>query len=63
MEEREKIKHQISFEKEKTQLKKEQFIKQMRSGLGDHLKHNGHKVKKIKKSFWRKALDKISKII
>jgi len=63
MEEREKIQQQIFFEKEKTQFKKEQFIQQIRSGLGEHIKDNGNKVKKIKKSFWGKFLDKISKII
>ena len=63
MEEREKIQQQIFFEKEKTQFKKEQFIKEIRSGLGDHIKDNGNKVKKIKKSFWGNVFEKISKII
>ena len=44
-----KINADIEMEKEKTQLKKEQFIKQVKSGLGNHIKYNGGKVTKIKK--------------
>lgn len=52
----------IKSEKEKTQLKKEQFIKQIKSGLGEHIKKNGGKLKKIKKSRWTTFWLKIKKI-
>ena len=51
----------IEAEKEKTQLKKEQFIKQIKNGLGDYIKVNGGKINKIKKSklrkFWERLMD------
>ena len=40
MDEFKKINADIEAEKEKTQLKKEQFIKQIKNGLGDHIKVN-----------------------
>ena len=56
-----KITSDMEVEKMKTELKKEQFIRQIKSGLGDHIKHNGGKVKRIEKSrfrkFWEKLLD------
>lgn len=56
-----KITSDMEAEKMKTELKKEQFIRQIKSGLGDHIKHNGGKVKRIEKSrfrkFWEKLLD------
>lgn len=55
-----KISADIEAEKEKTQLKKEQFIKQIKSGLGEHIRHNGNNVTIIKKSklirFWEKLI-------
>ena len=57
-----KINAEIEAEKEKTQLKKEQFIKQMKSGLGNHIKYNGGKVTKIKKSRVRKFWEKLMKV-
>jgi hypothetical protein len=46
----------MAFDREKTELKKEQFIKQIRNGLGEHIKKNGNKIKKIKRTrkerFW-----------
>jgi len=50
------------LDKEKTQLKKEQFIKEIRSGLGEHIKKSGNKIKKIKKSWWRGFIDKLIKM-
>ena len=38
MDEFKKITADIESEKIKTQLKKEQFIKQIKSGLGEHIK-------------------------
>ncbi len=56
-----KITSDMEVEKMKTELKKEQFVRQIKSGLGDHIKHNGGKVKKIEKSkfkkFWEKLLE------
>ena len=40
----------MAFDREKTELKKEQFIKQIRNGLGEHIKKNGNKIKKIKRT-------------
>jgi len=49
----------IEAEKIRTQLKKEQFIKQIKSGLGDHIKNNGGKIKKIEKSFLRRFWERL----
>lgn len=61
MDEFKKITADIESEKIKTQLKKEQFIKQIKSGLGEHIKQNGGNIKKVKKSllrrFWEKLLN------
>jgi RNase P/RNase MRP subunit p29 len=61
MDEFKKINADIEAEKEKTQLKKEQFIKQIKNGLGDYIKVNGGKINKIKKSklrkFWERLMD------
>ena len=34
----------IELDKEITQLKKEQFIRQIKNGLGEKIKHNGNQV-------------------
>ena len=56
-----KITSDIESEKIKTELKKEQFIRDIKSGLGEHIKHSGGKVKRIEKSkfkkFWEKLLE------
>ena len=61
MDEFKKINADIEAEKEKTQLKKEQFIKQIKNGLGDYIKVTGGKINKIKKSklrkFWERLMD------
>ena len=62
MDEFEKERRLINFDTEKTQHKKEQFIKQIRGGLGNHIKKSGNKVKKIKKSLLRRFLDKLMEI-
>ena len=49
MKEIEKEKRLIDLDIEKTKLKKEQFIKEIRSGLGDHIKKTGNKITKIKR--------------
>lgn len=61
MDEFKKIDSDIELEKLKTQLKKESFIREIKNGLGDHIKNNGNKIKKIKKSrlkkFWERFLN------
>jgi hypothetical protein len=61
MDEFEKMDRGIEYEKQKTQLKKEKFIKEIKSGLGQHIKNNGGRVKKIKKSklrlFWERLMN------
>ena len=41
MDEIKRIDRDIEYEKQKTQLKKEKFIKDIKSGLGNHIKYNG----------------------
>lgn len=62
MNELKKIESDIQLEKLKTELKKEKFIKDIKNGLGDHIKVNGGSVKKIKKSFIRRIWEKVLKI-
>jgi len=62
MDQFEKERRLMFLDKEKTQLKKEQFIKEIRSGLGEHIKKSGNKIKKIKKSSWRRFLDRLIKM-
>ena len=61
MDEFEKINRDLDSEKQKTQLKKEKFIKDIKSGLGTHIKYNGGKVNKVKKSkfnrFWERLMN------
>ena len=56
-----KVDRDIDSEKQKTQLKKEKFIKDIKSGLGNHIKYNGGKVNKVKKSkfnrFWERLMN------
>tara|TARA_R110000824_G_scaffold178720_2_gene358546 strand:+ start:2999 stop:3199 length:201 start_codon:yes stop_codon:yes gene_type:complete len=62
MDELKKEKRLIELDKEKTKFKKEQFIKKIRGGLGDHIKKSGNKIKrikKVKKSCLRRVIDKI----
>ncbi len=62
MDEIKKERHLIRFDKEKTQLKKEKFIKEIRGGLGEHIKKNGGKINKIKKSPFKRFIQKIRSI-
>jgi hypothetical protein len=62
MNELKKIESDIQLEKLKTELKKEKFIKDIKNGLGDHIKVNGGSVKKIKKSFIKRIWEKVLKI-
>lgn len=61
MNEFQKVGRDIDYEKQKTQLKKEKFIKEIKSGLGTHIKYNGGKVNKVKKSkfkrFWERLMN------
>jgi hypothetical protein len=62
MDEFRKINADMEAEKEKTQLKKEQFIRKIKGGLGEHIRSNGGKVTKIKKSKWKKFWEKLMKV-
>ncbi len=62
MDEFEKEKRLMNLDREKTKLKKEQFIKEIRGGLGEHIKRSDNKIKKIKKSCWKRFLDKLIKM-
>lgn len=62
MDEFEKIDRDIISEKEKTQLKKEKFIKDIKNGLGEQIKFNGNKVKVIKKSKFKRFLERLMDI-
>jgi hypothetical protein len=62
MDEFKKVNASIEADREKTQLKKEQFIRQIKSGLGDHIKQNGSKVKIIKKPFFSRLWETLIKI-
>jgi hypothetical protein len=62
MEEYKKEENLIAFDKEKTKLKKEQFIEEIRNGLGEHIKKNGNKVTKIKVSWWVRLKRKMKNI-
>jgi len=62
MDEIEKEMRLMDLEREKTELKKEQFIKQIRGGLGDHIKKTGGEVKKVKKSSFKRFLIRLMEI-
>jgi len=62
MDEFRKINANMEAEKEKTQLKKEQFIRKIKGGLGEHIRSNGGKVTKVKKSKWKKFWEKLMKV-
>jgi len=62
MDEFRKINADMEAEKEKTQLKKEQFIRKIKGGLGEHIRSNGGKVTKVKKSKWEKFWEKLMKV-
>ena len=62
MDEIKKEQNLIALDKEKTQLKKEQFIREIRNGLGEQIKQNGNKVTKIKVSWWKRTLNRLSKL-
>jgi len=47
---------------EKTALKKKQFIREIKSGLGERIKENGNKVIKIKRSRWRRIINYLKNI-
>ena len=56
-----KVDRDMDAEKQKTQIKKEKFIRDIKGGLGNHIKRNGGVVKKIKKSrfkvFWGRLMN------
>lgn len=62
MDEIEREEKLIQFDREKTELKKEQFIREIRNGLGDHIKKNGNKVNKIKRSRWERFWNKVKQM-
>ena len=57
-----KEKQLIKFDEEKTELKKEQFIKKIKEGLGEHIKNHGNKINNIHKSPWKRFMDKLMEI-
>lgn len=57
-----KINADIEAEKEKTLVKKEQFIRKIKDGLGEHIKNSGGKIIKIKKSKWKKFWENLMKV-
>lgn len=57
-----KEKQLMKFDEEKTELKKEQFIKKIKEGLGDHIKNHGNKINNIRKSPWKRFMDKLMEI-
>ena len=64
MDELKKIDRDVEYEKQKTQLKKEKFIKEIKNGLGNHIKHKGGKVKKVERAkksnmtkFWERLMN------
>ena len=62
MDELEREEKLIQFDREKTELKKEQFIREIRNGLGEHIKNNGNKITKIKRSRWERFWIKIKQM-
>lgn len=54
--------NEILLEKYKTALKKNQFINEIKSGLGQEIKKNPGKVKIIKKTWYQKFFNGIKKI-
>jgi hypothetical protein len=52
----------IELDELKTELKKEQFIKKIRNGLGDEIRQNGNKIKRIEKSRWERFLDRLKNL-
>lgn len=62
MNEVDKLIGQMEGDKLKTELKKEQFINQIKTGLGEHIKNNGNKVIIKKKSWLQKFWEKIIKL-
>ncbi len=62
MNEIEKEKRLMGLDEKKTHLKKEKFIKEIRAGLGEHIKKSGNKIKKIKKSRFQRFIDRLMKI-
>jgi len=64
MNEYEKIDRDVEYEKQKTKLKKEKFIKEIKKGLGDHIKHQGGKFKRVERYkkpklrvFWERLMN------
>jgi len=52
----------IELDKEITQLKKEQFINQIKKGLGEKIKNNGNKIPKMKISRWVRFIRRLKNI-
>jgi hypothetical protein len=53
---------EVLVEKYKTALKKNQFINEIRNGLGDEIKKNGGKVIIRKKPIYKRVIESISKL-
>jgi hypothetical protein len=53
---------EVLVEKYKTALKKNQFINEIRNGLGDEIKKNGSRVIIHKKPIYKRVIESISKL-
>jgi hypothetical protein len=62
MDEFKKIESEVELEKLKTQLRKEKFIKDIKGGLGNHIKNNGGNIIKIKKPLLSRIWEKLLKV-
>lgn len=56
------INNEIKASKQNTELKKEQFINELKNGLGQKVKNNPNKVKIIKKKWHQKLITAIKNI-
>lgn len=52
----------INQDKIKTEINKNQFIKEIRNGLGEHIKNNSNNFPIIRKTPFRRFLDKLMEI-
>ena len=56
------VANEIKATKQNTELKKEQFINELKSGLGNKVKSNANKIKIIKKKWYQRLITAIKNI-
>ena len=56
------VANEIKATKQNTELKKEQFINELKSGLGNKVKSNPNKIKIIKKKWYQRLITTIKNI-